>query len=207
MCMYSNIKTLSKIIILGLVLVTCCGSDLAKGAEPLRIVTNSDRYPATSGPFLSVQPVDGNWSAPYKLQSVRYVSSLPSDVILNKVGYYSASTGKAYLYVSDARTVYLPGDGQGIAIAVNQNLDRFGLGTVLDRQRQIDSLYFTPGKVVDPSDLGSKLLQLLAVWVIGALVLALPVLVLLLGWRRLFQLFLVRELGKTIRGLDDASKD
>lgn len=94
----------------------------------------------------------------------------------------------------------------GIVQAVNQNLDRFGLGTVLDRQRQIDALYFAPAKVVDPSDLGSKLLQLLAVWVIGALVLALPVLVLVLGWRRLFQLFLIHEIGKTIRGSDDGSE-
>ena len=201
--MYSYIQTLSKIYILGLVVVFSCGADLAKGAEPLRIVTNSDRYPADSGPFLSVQPVGGSWSAPYQLQAVRYVSSLPSDVVLNASGYYSPSTGKAYFYVSDARTIYMPGPYTGIAVAVNNNLDRFGLGSVLARQRQIDALYFAPPKVVDPSDLGSKLLQLLAVWVIGALVLALPVLVLLLGWRRLFQLFLIRELGKTIRGSDD----
>ena len=134
---------------------------------------------------------------------MRYVSSLPSDVVLNASGYYSPSTGKTYFYVSDARTIYMPGPYTGIAVAVNNNLDRFGLGSVLARQRQIDALYFAPPKVVDPSDLGSKLLQLLAVWVIGALVLALPVLVLLLGWRRLFQLFLIRELGKTIRGSDD----
>ena len=201
--MHSYIQTLSKIYILGLVVVFSCGSDMAKGAEPLRIVTNSDRYPADSGPFLSVQPVGGSWSAPYELQAVRYVSSLPSDVVLNASGYYSPSTGKAYFYVSDARTIYMPGPYTGIAVAVNNNLDRFGLGSVLARQRQIDALYFAPPKVVDPSDLGSKLLQLLAVWVIGALVLALPVLVLLLGWRRLFQLFLIRELGKTIRGSDD----
>lgn len=203
MCVHSHFKTLSKIIILGLVLVACCGSDLVEGVEPLRIVPNSDRYPADSGPFLSIQPVDGDWSTPYKLQSVKYVSSLPSDAYLNGVGYFSPQTGRAYLLVSDARTVYLPKHGLGIVQAVNQNLDRFGLGTVLDRQRQIDALYFAPAKVVDPSDLGLKLLQLLAVWVIGALVLALPVLVLVLGWRRLFQLFLIHEIGKTIRGSDD----
>lgn len=203
MRMHCNFKTLSKIIILGLVVVFSCGSNLVEGVEPLRIVTNSDKYPADSGPFLSIQPVDGDWSTPYKLQSVKYVSSLPSDAYLNGVGYFSPQTGRAYLLVSDARTVYLPKAGLGIVQAVNQNLDRFGLGTVLDRQRQIDALYFAPAKVVDPSDLGSKLLQLLAVWVIGALVLALPVLVLVLGWRRLFQLFLVHEIGKTIRGSDD----
>ena len=131
------------------------------------------------------------------------MSSLPSDAYLNGVGYFSPQTGRAYLLVSDARTVYLPKSGLGIVQAVNKNLDRFGLGTVLDRQRQIDALYFAPAKVVDPSDLGSRLLELLAVWVIGALVLALPVLVLVLGWRRLFQLFLVHEVGKTIRSLDD----
>lgn len=88
-------------------------------------------------------------------------------------------------------------------MAVNNNLDRFGLGSVLDRQRQIDALYFAPAQVIDPSDLGSRLLELLAVWVIGALVLALPVLVLVLGWRRLFQLFLIHEIGNAIRGSDD----
>lgn len=134
---------------------------------------------------------------------MRYVSSLPSDARLNQTGYYSPSTGKAYFYVSDARTIYTPGPYSGIAVAINNNLDRFGLGSVLSRQRQIDALYFAPAKVVDPSDLGSKLLQLLVVWVIGALVLALPVLVLVLGWRRLFQLFLIHEIGKTIRGSDD----
>ena len=134
---------------------------------------------------------------------MRYVSYLPSDVVLNASGYYSPSTGKAYFYVSDARTLYVPGPYTGVAVAVNNNLDRFGLGTVLDRQRQIDALYFAPVKVVDPSDLGSKFLEVLAVWVLGALVLALPVLVLVLGWRRLFQLFLVHEVGKTIRSLDD----
>ena len=134
------------------------------------------------------------------------MSSLPSDAYLNGVGYFSPNTGRAYLLVSDARTVYLPKNGQGIVQAVNKNLERFGLATVLDRQRQIDALYFAPAEVVDPSDLGSKLLQLLAVWVIGALVLALPVLVLVLGWRRLFQLFLVHEIGKAIRGRDDGSE-
>ena len=200
MCVHSNIKTLGKIFILGLVLVACCGSNLVEGVEPLRIVTNSDKYPADSGPFLSVQPVDGDWSAPYKIQNLRYVANLPSDAYLNGVGYFSPSTGRTYLLVCDARSIYLPKHGVGIAQAVNNNLDRFGLGTVLDRQRQIDALYFAPAKVVDPSDLGSKLL---AVWVIGALVLALPVLVLVIGWRRLFQLFLIHEIGKTIRGSDD----
>ena len=132
---------------------------------------------------------------------------MPSDAYLNGVGYFSPSTGRTYLLVCDARSIYLPKQGVGIAQAVNSNLDRFGLGTVLDRQRQIDALYFAPVKVVDPSDLGSKLLQLLAVWVIGALVLALPVLVLVLGWRRLFQLFLVRELCKTNRGRADYSRE
>ena len=206
MCVHGNIKTLGKIFILGLVVVACCGSNLVEGVESLRIVTNSDKYPADSGPFLSVQPVGGSWSAPYQLQAVRYVSALPSDVVLNASGYYSPSTGKAYFYVSDARTIYMPGPYTGIAVAVNNNLDRFGLGSVLDRQRQIDALYFAPAEVVDPSDLGSRLLELLAVWVIGALVLALPVLVVVLGWRRLFQLFLVHEVSKAIRGRDDGSE-
>lgn len=138
---------------------------------------------------------------------MRYVSVLPSDAKLNKVGYYSASTGKAYLLVSDARTVYLPADGKGIAIAVNNNLDRFGLGTVVARQRQIDALYFKAPKIVDPSNLWTRLLQILGVWVLASLILALPVLVVLLGWRRFFQLFLIHEVGKTIRGIDDGSKD
>lgn len=131
------------------------------------------------------------------------MANIPTDAYLNGVGYYSPSTGRSYFFVSDAKTIYFPKTAYGLAYAINDNLDRFGLGTVLDRQRQIDALYFSPAKVVDPSDLGSKLLQFLAVWVIGALVLALPVLVLVLGWRRLFQLFLIHEIGKTIRGSDD----
>lgn len=132
---------------------------------------------------------------------------MPSDAYLNGVGYFSPSTGRTYLLVCDARSVYLPKHGVGIAQAVNNNLDRFGLGTVLDRQRQIDALYFKAPKIVDPSNLWTKLLQILGVWVLASLTLALPVLVLLLGWRRFFQLFLIREVGKTIRGLDDGSKD
>lgn len=141
------------------------------------------------------------------MQSVRYVSALPSDVVLNASGYYSPSTGKAYFYVSDARTIYVPGPYTGVAEAVNTNLDRFGLGTVVARQRQIDALYFKAPKIVDPSNLWTKLLQILGVWVLASLVLALPVLVVLLGWRRFFQLFLIHEVGKTIRGIDDGSKD
>lgn len=207
MCLYDHFKTFGKICLVVAVLVCCGGSDSGQCAEALRIVTNSDRYPADAGPFLSVQPVDGDWSAPYKLQSVRYVGFLPSDVVLNSVGYYSPGTGKAYFYVSDARTIYLPGPYVGIAQAINNNLDRFGLGTVVARQRQIDALTFEAPKIVDPSNLWTRLLQILGVWVLASLILALPVLVVLLGWRRFFQLFLIHEVGKTIRGLDDGSKD
>lgn len=206
MCLYYHFKAFGKICIIALVLVACFGSNSVEGAEPLRIVLNSERYPAETGPFLSVQAVDGNWTAPYQLQSVRYVAGLPSDARLNATGYYSPSTGKAYFFVSDARSIYLPGPYSGIAIAINQNLDRFGLGSVVDRQKQIDAVTFRAPDLVDSSTLWPKILAVLSAWVLSAFVLGLPVLVVILGWRRLFQLFLVHEIGKAIRGRDDGSE-
>lgn len=82
------------------------------------------------------------------------------------------------------------------------------MSTVLDRQKQIDAVRFKAPDLVDSSTLWPKILAVLSAWVLSGFVLGLPVLVVIFGWRRLFQLFLIRELGKTIRGrADDGRKD
>lgn len=158
---------------------------------------------------MSARTVDGKWvERPFKFQSIRYVSRLPDDAILTKTAYYSASTGKAYFYVSDAEKIYLPGTYVVPAVEINNNLSKFGLGTIQQRQQQIDAVMFNIPDVVDSSDLWSKILGVLSAWVLTSLVLGLPVLVVIFGWRRLFQWFLIRELGKTIRGrVEDVGKD
>lgn len=124
-------------------------------------------------------------------------------MVLNSVGYYSPQTGKAYFYVSDARSIYVPGPYTGIANSVNSNLDRFGLGSVIDRQRAIDSLTLGASSVVDVRSLGNRFLVALVVWIVSGFVIGLPVVALVLGWRRLFQMFLIHEVSKAVRGRED----
>lgn len=157
---------------------------------------------------MSARTVDGKWDVkPFKFELIRYVSTLPDDAILTKTAYYSVSTGKAYFYVSDAEKIYLPGTYVLPAVEINKNLSKFGLGTVEARQRQIDAIMFNIPDVVDSSTLWNKILVALAVWIVSALVIGLPVVVLILGWRRFFQMFLIHEVSKAVRGREDGREN